>query len=107
VPDCTWEIHYDLPPGREWVELIRMAVSLKAELTPLRLDYLEDSPRMSLMIGDIEALEVVIVRMARAAFGPTELTSTFSPPFWNRRLRVTLDNDDVRDSARWEELEPR
>lgn len=104
---CTWEVFYDLPKvGGQ--ELVRQAQTLKSELTVLRFDYFEDTHQLAMMVGDVDALTSVIVRMATRSHHPSRVSATLEIPLAVTKLAVILDNaeDDDIESARWEELEP-
>lgn len=108
--DCTWEIHFDLPPGGEREDYIRLARELKDELSVLRLDYdvqdHESKNRLSIMVGDLETLMTVISEFRAEGFHADALTVQINAPH-GVRIQATLDMAEGKtDSARWEELEP-
>ena len=103
---CTWEIHFELPPSKEWQELVHQVQCLKDELTPLRMDFFDDKPKMSVMVGDIDAFNQVLITMASEEFNAVAITVQLDLPFWNRKIQATLnDKDNGENGSRWKELE--
>ena len=72
----TWELHYVAPREEEEKEQLRSFLgALKAKLTVMRMDFMEDEVDFHIMVGDSRAFKEVIC--ALAPWGPYKLTVQF------------------------------